>query len=281
MRRSAGTVWWASREEIAALGDLATQDPLSLATQRYAQLRRFAPAFLEAFEFDAPASGQGLQATVTLLRDLNRTGKRNLPDIVPMPFPSQHWKTVIPHNATPQRRTYETAVVATLRDRLRAGDVWVEGSQDDRRFDAYLVPMDETQRVLGDSTLETDGPAWLTGRRERLHDRLREVRAKLAAGRLEGVRLENSRLKNHSVRSAHPARGRTPRPRDRWAYAAHPDHRSAVGCERPDGLQRMLFKEPQSPGRLPLPVGTNLRQVRRKALRRCRLSSRRIGLREG
>ena len=112
-----------------------------------------------------------------------------------MPFPSRHWKTVILHNATPQRRTYETAVVATLRDRLRAGDVWVEGSQDYRRFDAYLVPMDETQRVLGDSTLETDGPAWLTGRRERLHDRLREVRAKLAAGRLEGVRLENSRLK--------------------------------------------------------------------------------------
>ncbi len=72
----------ASREEIAALGDLATQDPLSLATQRYAQLRRFAPAFLEAFEFDAPASGQGLQAAVTLLRELNRTGKRNLPDIV-------------------------------------------------------------------------------------------------------------------------------------------------------------------------------------------------------
>ena len=50
----------ASREEIAALGDLATQDPLSLATQRYAQLRRYAPAFLEAFEFVAPASGQSL-----------------------------------------------------------------------------------------------------------------------------------------------------------------------------------------------------------------------------
>ena len=46
----------ASREEITALGDLATQDRLSLATQRYAQLRRFAPAFLEAFEVDAPAS---------------------------------------------------------------------------------------------------------------------------------------------------------------------------------------------------------------------------------
>ena len=185
----------ASREEITALGDLATQDPLSLATQRYVQLRRYAPAFLEAFEFDAPASGQGLHSAVTLLKELNRTGKRKLPDIVPMPFPSKHWRAAILHNGTPQRRTYETAVVATLRDRLRAGDVWVEGSRDYRRFDAYLVPMDEAQRVLGDTALETDGPAWLEGRRERLHDRLREVRAKLAAGRLEGVRLENSRLK--------------------------------------------------------------------------------------
>ena len=185
----------ASREEIAALGDLATQDPLSLATQRYAQLRRFAPAFLDAFEFDAPAAGHDLQAAVTLLRELNRTGKRTLPDIVPMPFPSQHWRAVILHNATPQRRIYETAVVATLRDRLRAGDVWVAGSQDYRRFDAYLVPLDDAQRVLGDSALDTDGPAWLTGRRERLHDRLREVRAKLVAGRLDGVRLEKSRLK--------------------------------------------------------------------------------------
>ena len=86
-------------------------------------------------------------------------------------------------------------MVATLRDRLRAGDVWVAGSQDYRRFDAYLVPLDDAQRVLGDSALDTDGPAWLTGRRERLHDRLREVRAKLVAGRLDGVRLEKSRLK--------------------------------------------------------------------------------------
>ena len=33
----------ASRDEIDALGDLATEDPLSLAASRYTQLRRFAP----------------------------------------------------------------------------------------------------------------------------------------------------------------------------------------------------------------------------------------------
>ena len=70
--------------EIDALGDLATEDPLSLAAGRYVQLRRFAPAFLEAFEFDAPAAGRCLHAAVELLRELNRSGRRNLPDIVPI-----------------------------------------------------------------------------------------------------------------------------------------------------------------------------------------------------
>ena len=86
-------------------------------------------------------------------------------------------------------------MVATLRDRLRAGDVWVEGSRDYRRFDAYLPPADEAEPVLAESGLQTDGGAWLADRRNRLNRRLAEVGAKLARGRLEGVRLENGRLR--------------------------------------------------------------------------------------
>ena len=50
-----------------------------MATRRHTQLRRFAPAFLEAFEFDAPDAGRSLQAAVELLRELNRSGRRKLP----------------------------------------------------------------------------------------------------------------------------------------------------------------------------------------------------------
>ena len=71
-----------------------------------------------------------------LLRELNRSGRRKLPDIVPMPFTNRQWSTVVLKDGKPDRRAYQTAVVATLRDRLRAG-VWVEGSRDYRRFDAY------------------------------------------------------------------------------------------------------------------------------------------------
>nr|WP_050783596.1 hypothetical protein [Methylobacterium nodulans] len=37
-------------------------------------------------------------------------------------------------------RAYEVAVLVHLRDRLRAGDVWVEGSRAHRTFDDYLLP---------------------------------------------------------------------------------------------------------------------------------------------
>ena len=184
-----------SRDEIAAFGDLATEDALPLAAGRYTQLRRFAPAFLEAFDFKVPEAGQDLRAALELLKEHNRTGKRNLPDIVPMPFASQHWKSLILENGRPKRRVYETAVIATLRDRLRAGDVWVEGSRDYRRFDTYLPPLDEAREVLADSALETDGPMWLESRREALRQRLHEVRKRLVGGHLEGVRLEHGRLK--------------------------------------------------------------------------------------
>ena len=185
-----------SRDEIAAFGDLATEGPLSLASKRYVQLRRFAPAFLEAFEFSVPEGGKDLLVAVTLLKEQNRTGKRKLPDIVPMPFSGKHWESLILEDGRPSRRVYETAVIATLRDRLRAGDVWVEGSRDYRRFDAYLPPVDEAENVLANSGLETDGPTWLDERRERLHHRLREVRQKRShlTKRKKSYAKENRRL---------------------------------------------------------------------------------------
>ena len=193
------TVGWErlmqSRSEVDALGNLATEDPLSLATKRYIQLRRFAPEFLEAFSFTLPDAGADLQAALSLIKEQNRTGKRNLPDVVPMPFAAKHWKSLIYKDGKPKRRIYETAVVATLRDRLRAGDAWVKGSRDYRRFDAYLMPKVEAESIMSETGLPIDGRVWLAQRRNLLNQRLRKVERKLKLGQLEGVRVENERLK--------------------------------------------------------------------------------------
>lgn len=117
------------RPEVDQFSNMATEDPLLQASRRYVQLRKFAPAFMEVFDFELPEAGADLHAALLLLKEQNQARKRKLPDIVPMPFPAKHWKTLIVENGEPVRRVYETAVVATLRDRLRAGDAWVEGSR--------------------------------------------------------------------------------------------------------------------------------------------------------
>ena len=184
-----------ARGDIASYGEMANEDSLLVAARNYRQLRRFAPRFFEAFDFSFPQAGEDLRPALALLKEHNLNGRRRLPDRVPMPFSTRHWESLVLQDGTPDRRIYETAVAATLRDRLRAGDAWVEGSRDYRRFDAYLMPADEARSALAETGLETDGQAWLDERRERLHHRLDEVDRKLARGQLEDVRIEKGRLK--------------------------------------------------------------------------------------
>jgi len=183
------------RPEVNAIADSTSEDPLALASKRYVQLRRFAPAFLEAFSISLPDASADLRGAINLLKDHNLTGKRKLPDEVPMPFPAKHWKGLILEDGKPVRRMYETAVISTLRDRLRAGDAWVEGSRDYRRFDTYLLPSSEAGNIMTNTGFQTDGATWLSERQELLNHRLDTIQTKLKKNQLEGVRLENGRLK--------------------------------------------------------------------------------------
>src|SRR6056297_3169606 len=183
------------RDEIAGFGELATSDPLALAAERYAYMRKFAPAFLDAFEFKATDAGDDLKDAIALLRDQNRTGKRKLPDDPPMPFAAKHWPSLIIQDGRPQRRVYETAVVSTLRERLRAGDVWVDGSREYRRFDSYLKPRGTAEIIMRDAGFETDPDAWLSDRRATMAKRLEQVDSALTRKALPGARIERGRLK--------------------------------------------------------------------------------------
>ena len=113
--------------EVRELADLAGEDPLRGAADRYLTLRRFAPDLIEALEFKAARAHDPTLSAIHLLRDLNHSGKRDVPADAPMPF-RKEWKRLISEHGRPNRRLYETAVFATLRDRLRSGDVWVEVS---------------------------------------------------------------------------------------------------------------------------------------------------------
>ena len=103
--------WWkviAARPKIDALAALAVEDPLVSAADRYGALRRFAPTFLEHIRFRAGTGGAPLLRALEILRALNLSGRREVPDDAPLPFASKHWKALVkPIGGPINRRLYE------------------------------------------------------------------------------------------------------------------------------------------------------------------------------
>jgi TnpA family transposase len=204
--------WWkvqAARPRIEALAALAVQDPLVSATERYGALRRFFPTFLEHVEFRAGPGGAPLLKALDLLRGVNRSSRRELPDDAPLPFATKQWKALVKRGGKIDRRLYETAVAATLRDRLRSGDVWVDGSRAYRRFADYLLPQADAAEEAEQLPVEVALGPYLTERASLLDQRLATFARRLAKGDLPGVTLNGDRLSVEPVKANTPDEART------------------------------------------------------------------------
>src|SRR5262249_42839958 len=133
-------------------------------------------------------------AAVKVLRDLNHSGEREIPADAPMPFKSRNWKELVLEGGKPDRRRYETAVLATLRDRLRSGDVWIERTRNYQRFDVHLLPPADVAKTAAELPVSTDVDAYLAERGKALDFRLRRFVHLLTQGKLEGVELRERKL---------------------------------------------------------------------------------------
>jgi TnpA family transposase len=185
-------------DEAERLARPAAFDALELLDESYPQLRRYAPVLLEAFAFGGAPASRPLLDALDVLRGLYRTGRRKVPRDAPTAFVRPRW---LPHVFTDKgvdRAYYELCALSELRDRLRAGDVWVTGSRQYRALDDYLLPeaawrqLRQTESVP--VAVETDAAAYLTHRRREVHDACAEVARRMEADALPDVRLRDGRL---------------------------------------------------------------------------------------
>ena len=177
---------------IGAVADVADQDILVTAAERYSVLRRFSPRFLAAFDFRSNTPNDPVLAAVELLRAMDRDGTRLLPKRPPSSFLPPQWRKLIFANGATDRRLYETAVLATLRERLRGSNIWVAGSRDYRAFEDYLLPAEAGRDVGIDG--ETDPGRYIVSRTATLHERLTFVAERAERGELDGVEIEDGKL---------------------------------------------------------------------------------------
>ena len=190
------------RSEVGEIAETADVDPLVRAADRHAGLRKFSPALLEALEFKAARANDKTVAAVRLLRELNGSRRREVPADAPMPFKKEWRKLVVGSDGRIDRRLYETAVLAHLRNKLRSGDVWVEASSAYRRFDSYMLPSAKAEPIVAGLGLPATADEWLESRGRELDWRLKRFAYRLARDQLDGVELREGRLYIRPIRTA-------------------------------------------------------------------------------
>jgi hypothetical protein len=125
-------------------------------------VRSFAPELLETFTFQGSRNAASLLKAVELVRDTWRSGRRSLPEDAPTGFIRRSWRPFVIRGGVLDRRAYELCVLSELRDRLRAGDVWIDGSRHYQAFDTTLIPRPSFERLIPAAlTVDSDvTPRW-------------------------------------------------------------------------------------------------------------------------
>ncbi len=183
-------------------------DYAAVAESSHALLRRIGPALLSAFQFEGVAPTTSLLKAIDRLRTFYMGARKTPPKDMPRDFIRRAWKGSVFDGDKLDFRAYELCVFVELRDRLRAGDVWVRGSRQYRAVNDQLLPKKVFEVMAASGPLPVAIPQsaaeFIGQRKALLRRRMQEVAAKAEQGALADVRISNSGFKITPLNAATP-----------------------------------------------------------------------------
>ncbi len=114
-------------------------DHLHLVSEQFNMLRRYTPEFLYALTLHAAPTAQGVLDAIEVIGGMNADNTRKVPADAPTTFIKPRWKSLVITDSGIDRRFYEICALSELKNSLRSGDIWVQGSRQFRNFDEYLL----------------------------------------------------------------------------------------------------------------------------------------------
>lgn len=199
-----------SVEEAKRLARPMDYDYLDLLSTRFAYLRKYTPTLLTKLEFRSTQAAEPLLRALDVLRELNESGKRKVPEGSPLDFVSKRWqKHVYDEDGYINRQYYEMATLNELRNHIRSGDVWVVGSRLHKDFEEYLVSKREWGEIKTIGTrlaVSLSAEEYIRERTNTLHQRLTWVSNHLES--LEGVSIEKAKLRVDRLEKDTPGEAR-------------------------------------------------------------------------
>ena len=145
--------------------------------ESYATLRRYAPEFLDVLKLRAAPAAKNVLDAIELLRDMNTDNARKVPADAPTAFIKPRWQKLVMSDTGIDRRYYELCALSELKNSLRSGDIWVQGSRQFKDFEDYLVAPEKFASLKRSSELPL---AVASDCNQYLHDRLTLLETQLA-----------------------------------------------------------------------------------------------------
>ena len=148
-----------SREELVAcvdnIGEWVTgkrSDFFHGIVRRHGMLRKFSPALLDALELTQDTEGEqsACLRALQMLKELNATGRRKLPEDAPTDFLPQRLKPIVINHGEIDRRAWECALLLKLRDELKAGNLSVRYSKRFARLEEFFIDDRRWQSIRED-----------------------------------------------------------------------------------------------------------------------------------
>ena len=173
--------WDAFAESVTEAQKLAQPDDFDFLYRvgdGYATLRRYAPEFLAVLKLRAAPAAKGVLDAIEVLRAMHTDNARKVPADAPTGFIKPRWHKLVMTDAGIDRRYYELCALSELKNSLRSGDIWVQGSRQFKDFEDYLVPPERFASLKQSSALPL---AVATDCDQYLHERLTLLETQLAA----------------------------------------------------------------------------------------------------
>jgi TnpA family transposase len=174
-------------------------DHLHFVTESFNMLRRYTPEFLNVLQLSAAPAAQRVLDAINVLKGMNARGSRKMPEDAPTTFVKPRWKPLVIVNGNIDPRFYEICALSELKNSLRSGDIWVNGSRQFRNFDEYLLPSEKFAQIKESNQLpiaiDSNCDEYLKQRLDQLEQQLALVVTLALANELPNAIITDTGLK--------------------------------------------------------------------------------------